>query len=48
MIEIEFWFTQFGVRIKELCLTGDPTRFGRTYQPPPINTKIYQMPLHLE
>jgi hypothetical protein len=26
---------------------AEPTRFRRTYQPPLINTKLCQMPLHL-
>jgi hypothetical protein len=26
---------------------AEPSRFGQTYQPPPINTKLYQMPPHL-
>jgi hypothetical protein len=56
---MEFWFTQFGVRVQKLCLTEDcdkdvsevgateSSRFGQTYQPPPINTKLCQIPLHL-
>jgi hypothetical protein len=59
MIELEFWFTQFGVQIQKYASrkivtrdvlgvgAAEPSRFGWTYQPPPINTKLCQMPLHL-